>query len=107
MGICEQSLSPYKVEAHCKPECGHKETLPNCPFLTAYKKYLDTVDFDNYLLPEFIRIAEEVRKINNFEDEAEIILLVYEKPDNPCSERGPLIEYFKMHGVTLEEYQKI
>lgn len=106
MGICEQSLSPYKVEAHCETACEHKGTLPNCPFLATYKKYLDTVDFENYLLPEFTRIAEEVRKINNFEGEPEIILLVYEKPDNPCSERGALIEYFKGYGLDLKEYQK-
>lgn len=114
MGICEQSLSPYKVEAHCEPECKHKATLPKyhflapkCHFLANYRKYLDTVDFENYLLPEFTRIAEEVRKINNFEGEPEIILLVYEKPDNPCSERDALIDYFKKHGFELKEYQKV
>lgn len=107
MGICEQSLSPYKVETHCASHCAYKEALSNCPFLTAYKEYLDTIDFENYLLPEFTRIAEEVRKINNFEGEPEIILLVYEKPDNPCSERGVLVDYFKRHRFELNEYQKV
>ena len=68
--------------------------------------YLNTIDFNNYLLPEFERIAEDVRKINNFEGESEIILLVYETPDNPCSERGSLMEYFKAHGIIIEEYKK-
>lgn len=107
IGIEEKSLSPSYIEQFCSHECIHKELLPRCPFLKAYIKYLNTIDFNNYLLPEFERIAEEVRKINNFEGDPEIILLVYEKPDNPCSERGPLIEYFKTHGVILEEYQKI
>lgn len=104
-GIEEKSLSPYYVEQYCCKECLYKKDLPNCPFLTAYRKYLDTVDI-NYLLSEFKRIAEDVKKINNYEDEPEIILLVYETPDNPCSERQPLIDYFGKHGIKLEEYHK-
>jgi hypothetical protein len=80
--------------------------VPHCPFINAYTEHLNTVDFNNYLFPEFERIAEEVRKINNYEGEPEIILLVYETPDNPCSERRPLIDYFKRHGVEVTEYQK-
>jgi hypothetical protein len=57
-------------------------------------------------MAEFKRIAEDVRKINHFEEEPEIILLVYETPDNPCSERIALIDYFKKHGIELEEYKK-
>ena len=67
---------------------------------------MDTVDFDGYLLPEFKRIAEEVKMINNYEGEPEIILLVYETQDNPCSERVALIDYFKKHGIELKEYKK-
>ena len=105
-GIEEKSLSPSYIEQFCSRECGYKELLPHCPFIKAYAGYLNTIDFNNYLLPEFERIAEDVRKINNFEGEPEIILLVYETPDNPCSERGSLVEYFKMHGIIVEEYQK-
>ena len=105
-GIEEKSLSPSYIEQFCSRECGYKELLPYCPFIKAYAEYLNTIDFNNYLLPEFERIAEDVRKINNFEGEPEIILLVYETPDNLCSERGPLMKYFKAHGIIVEEYQK-
>ena len=104
-GIEEKLLSPYYVEQYCSKECQFKKELPCCPFLTAYRKYLDTVDF-NYLMTEFKRIAEDVKKINNYEGEPEIILLVYEIPDNPCSERQPLIDYFASYGIELEEYRK-
>jgi hypothetical protein len=57
-------------------------------------------------MTEFKRIAEEVKKINNYEGEPEIILLVYETPDNPCSERQPLIDYFGKRGIKIEEYVK-
>ena len=57
-------------------------------------------------MTEFKRIAEDVKKINNYEGEPEIILLVYETPSNPCSERQPLIDYFEKHGIKIEEYSK-
>jgi hypothetical protein len=105
-GIEEKSLSPSYIEQFCSHECTYKALVPHCPFINAYTEYLNTVDFNNYLLPEFKRIAEEVRKINNYEGEPEIILLVYETPDNPCSERQPLIDYFNRHGIEVTEYQK-
>ena len=105
IGISEKVLSPIQVEQYCSKECPYKKDLPNCHFLTAYKNYLDTVDI-NYLFSEFKRIAEDVKKINNYEGEPEIILLVYETPDNPCSERQPLIDYFEKHGIKIEEYVK-
>lgn len=104
-GIEEKLLSPYYVEQYCCKDCQHKNSVPNCPFIKDYRKYLDTVDF-NYLMVEFKRIAEDVKKINNYIGEPEIILLVYETPDNPCSERIALIDYFKKHGIELEEYKK-
>ena len=104
-GIEEKSLSPYYVEQYCSKECPYKKDLPNCPFLTTYRNYLDTVNI-NYLLSEFKRIAEDVKKINNYVGEPEIILLVYETPSNPCSERQPLIDYFEKHGIKIEEYSK-
>ena len=104
-GISEKVLSPTLVEQYCCKECTYKKDLPNCPFLTAYRNYLDTVDF-NYLMTEFKRIAEDVKKINNYVGEPEIILLVYETPDNPCSERAALVGYFKKHDIVVEEYKK-
>ena len=104
-GIEEPQLAPLQIEQYCCNDCPHKANVPNCPFLIDYRKYLDTVDF-NYLMTEFNRIAEDVKKINNYECEPEIILLVYETPSNLCSERQPLIDYFEKHGIKIEDYNK-
>ena len=105
-GLYEEKLSPKTIEpVDCQKDCPYKDLVPNCSFLAKYREYLDTVDF-NYLMTEFNEAIEEVKKINNFTDEPEIILLVYEKPDNPCSERVPLIDYFKKHGVEIKEWTK-
>ena len=50
--------------------------------------------------------AEYVQRLLGFLDEPEIMLIVHEAPDNPCSERVPLQEYFKEHGINVEEYEK-
>ena len=107
MGICEPLLSPAKLseDVICQRDCSHKNEVPSCPFLISYRKYLETVDFKK-LIAEFKRIAEDVKKINNYVGEPEIILLVYETPSNPCSERQPLIDYFEKHGIKIEEYSK-
>lgn len=102
-GISEKVLSPIYVEQYCCKYCLYKDRVPNCPFIRDYRKYLDSIDFEGYLMPEFQRIAAEVKQINNYENEPEIILLVYETPDNPCSERAALIDYFKSHNIELSE----
>lgn len=67
---------------------------------------MQKIDFDGYLIPELNRIAEEVRKVTHFVGEPKIVLLVYEKPDNPCSERAGLIRLFKEHGIELREWSE-
>ena len=103
-GIKEDLLSPLTIEEHwCGPNCKYKGELPNCCFLQAYRNYLKTVDFQ-YIFGEFNRVAEDVYKVTNYAGEPEIILLVHEKEDNPCSERIPLQEYFKEHGIILKNW---
>lgn len=86
--------------------CKYQVKFPDCEFLKAYWKHLQKIDFDGYLIPELNRVAEEVRKITHFEGEPKIILMVHEKPDNPCSERASLIRLFKEHGIELKEWSK-
>ena len=64
------------------------------------------IDFNGYLIPELNRIAEEVRKITHYKGEPKIVLLVHEKPDNPCSERLGLVKLFAEHGIELKEWTK-
>ena len=110
IGIKEESFlfSEDEVpEEMCagKP-CPYIDKHPHCQFLEAYWKHLQKIDFNGYLIPELTRIAEDVRKITHYEGEPKIVLLVHEKPDNLCSERGPLIRLFKEHGIKLEEWTK-
>ena len=89
--------------ASCGKNC--KDDPTTCTFMTAYRSQLEQTDF-NSVLDWLGQVANNVKRIEGFEEEPEIILMVYETPDNPCSERQPLIDWFKKHGVNLEEYKK-
>lgn len=105
-GIREESLSCKTIydSAHDCEVCDHTKHA-SCGFLTKYRKYLSTLDF-NLLLAELNRVAEDVRKLTLYTGEPNVILLVHEKEDNPCSERWPLIEFFKQHDVELKNWSK-
>ena len=108
LGIREEQISPLfirKEDCVCQKECQFKDINPNCPFLRAYSNYLNTIDFNSLML-EFERTAEEVRKVTHFKGEAIIVLLVYEAENNPCSERVPLQNLFKKHGIELINLNK-
>lgn len=98
-GVRCKGLSPYKVDSHCKDceERGNGED--SCQFLIDYKAYLDSLDF------QMVKgiIEHEVSKLRK---DCDICLIVHEAVDNPCSERRPLIQWFKEHGVELEEWHK-
>lgn len=78
--------------------------VPNCDysdrFMEDYKKQLDALDFDD-MMRRFDSIAE---RVSPDDPDPEIILLVHEAPDNLISERWPLFDWFKEHGVEAEEY---
>ena len=52
------------------------------------------------------KVADFIQQTEGFQEEPEIILMVYEVPDNPCSERVELLRYFRENGIDIEEWKK-
>lgn len=73
-----------------------------CDFLTRYKIALDQLDFDR-IMKAFQYCADKFQKELGFKEEPIIVLMVYEVPSNPCSERIVLQKYFQEHGVNCQE----
>lgn len=92
---------PYDRECGCGPQCVDRHP-EQCDFLREYKEYLYTLNFQE-VYSELDRIAHKVQEIEGFEEEPIIVLLVYEVPTNPCSERKALQEWFADNGVIVEE----
>lgn len=88
-GLCNGSQ-----EKGCKPD--------SCKFLKTYalqiEKEFDILDF----IQRCAEAARKLQSINSFKDEPIIVLLVYEAPSNPCSERQVLLNYFNKYGIQIE-----
>lgn len=87
----------------CRGPENCKSKPDNCEFLKEYRKQLDSLDFDQLMI-EFNKLIFEFKKANNFNEIPEIILLFHEVPDNPCSERQVVKQYFKDHGLIVSEF---
>lgn len=92
-------ISLYDPEDDC-PQKGTpcKHTPDSCNFLKKYNNHLDTLDFT--------LIIDKLKELNNQYNTQDVCLIVYEKPDNPCSERTGLIRWFKEHNIKLVEWTK-
>lgn len=103
-GLRIEELSPDKnCENLCKGInlCEIRDP-DKCNFIKEYQKQLNSLDF-NFILNKLESIACKFGK--NFKN-IELILIVYETPNNPCSERNSIIEWFKKNGIEIEEFHK-
>lgn len=82
----------------------HKHRNGECAFLREYRKQLDTINFGDFL-KWCEALGNYVQKKEQFEEEPIIVLLVYEAPTNPCSERGPIIDWFAANGMELKQWK--
>ena len=96
-------LSPQECTPGCCP-CNNK-TPGKCKFIQEYMESLRKLNFLE-IKQGLENIAREVQGFMGFAEDPEIVLVVYETPNNPCSERGSLIQWFLENNVNLEEYEK-
>ena len=101
-GVRCPDLSPAKVNDH---SCGEKcnQNVSNCSFLKSYREYIYSLDFKK-VYSYFEDLCKLMKKSRRLRYEPEICLMVHEKPNNPCSERGVLIDWFKDNGVEVQEF---
>ena len=102
--------SEFAPGAICEGLCyGQAECLthnPNsCLFLKAYRYQLDQLDYDN-IIERCEKIANQIKQYENFQEEPIVILLVHEAPNNLCSERKVIQDWFASHGKIVKEWNK-
>ena len=99
--------NPFIPGPICKNDCrGPEHCLSrpeSCVFLKHYRMQLNRLKIKD-VLNNFERIAREVQNDLGFEEEPEIILIVYEVPTNPCSERRVIQEWFRDNGIDIQEW---
>ena len=73
-----------------------------CPLAESYEIALEMIDFSK-MMKGIEDFCIDYCKRNNIKEEPIAVLIVYEAPDNPCSERYSLLKYFNNHGVECKE----
>lgn len=100
-GLRIEELVP---NSSCNSLCRGREKClyepSNCEFLRRYYEQLCQLDFDA-LMKKLEGIAANYCKTFNIVEEPQIVFIVYETPDNPCSERHVIQRYFKEHGILV------
>ena len=76
---------------------------PNCPFLTNYYTQLQSIARERFKYLYEIHLPKAAKQRFNINIDT-LVLIVYEKYDNPCSERVILQRWFREHGTELAEF---
>jgi len=102
-GLRVEMLNPEKCNASgCPCEFQKKGLNGECSFIKSYKKGLREVNFLG-LMNRCNKTIEKIKEKDGTQINS-IVFIVHETPNNPCSERSALIDYFKEHGIDLKEW---
>lgn len=103
-------INPLVPDKHCHGLCSGPDNCidgkdPNtCRFLRAYTDQLQSVNFDHLMNAIKMVCNAATIYIQGVTDLQPIpVIMVHEKPDNPCSERWPIMKWFKANGVDIQE----
>lgn len=103
-GLRIECLNPSKVDCHdCSKDC--KDDPKSCRFITSYHNMLNRLNFDE-VIEQLKSLSDTSKLALNLDRNPDVCLIVHEAPTNLCSERRPLMEYFKEHGIELEEFDE-
>ena len=87
------------------PEVCNTKDPRTCPFLQKYREQLDQLDISN-ILHRISSIGQQVKDIEQFDEDPIVVFIVHEAYNNPCSERWAIQDYFKAHNIKCTEFDK-
>lgn len=89
-------------------DCGSnkcEKNPPNCNFLSNYRKQLDAINFDAFI-QQLEQIAKSLLEKRGIYEEPIVVFMVYEVPQEPCSERVVIQQWLKDNGAEVTEFFK-
>ena len=104
-GLRAPMFAPGPIcEGLCRgPETCDSRNPQTCLFLKAYRYQLDQLDY-NDIIARCKRIGEYIKSLEHFKEEPIFMFLVHEAPQNPCSERRVIQEWFAENGKIVKEW---
>lgn len=104
-GLRYDSLAPgLTCQSCCRGPERCMETPDSCLFLKNYYKQLQGINFAQ-MITDLKNLAYSIKEHEGFQEDPMIVLLVYEKVDNPCSERHSIKRWFKENGIELKDFE--
>ena len=107
-GLRLEILNPdncCSLPAECT-ECQRKGNPETCSFIKDYSNGLHTKVNFSELLEIMNQTAEYIQQLEGFSEEPEIMLIVHEASNEPCSERGSIQQLFLEHGIECTEWKR-
>jgi hypothetical protein len=91
----------HECEGLCNGKCNPRHPT-SCKFLLTYEDQLKKIDMNDFLskLHKLEKRIKEGEKL----DEINFAFIVFEKYDNPCSERAPIQDWIRSQGIQIEEW---
>ena len=87
------------------PETCETMSPRSCLFLKAYRYQLDQLDYNN-IITRSENLGNYIKSLEHFSQEPVIIYLVHEAPNNSCSERRVIQEWFAANGKEVVEWNR-
>lgn len=104
IGLRIPIMNPKSCHADgCPCELLKSNDNPKCKFLTEYREGLDKINFQK-LINSLENLVVNYKLTHKLEQEISVVFIVHESPDNPCSERIAIQDYFKSHGIEITEW---
>lgn len=91
-------------EGLCNGKCNPKHPK-DCKFLSVYQKQLDAIDFEGFM-NSLKKLRDKICADEGYDD-VDFALIVFETPQNNCSERLPLWIWLQMNGIDPKEFNKL
>ena len=107
-GIRANQFAPGPLcsgDCHGREACDFGGGSTKCAFLKKYAEQLAKLDAEK-ILEMFVGVGSYIKSQSGFDGEPAIALLVHEAPDNLCSERRPIQEYFRANGIEVTEWSR-
>jgi len=98
---CPPFKPGHSCDGLCNGKCNPKHP-EDCLFLQNYKAQLDKINI-NSIQESLGNLATKIMYNEGIQD-IDFAFLVYERFDNPCSERVAIQQYFREHGIKCEEW---
>lgn len=93
-----------KCEGLCSGNCLTRHPH-DCSFLQTYYEQLCQIDFHKFIT-QLKHLGDSIKQKENIKSEIDFAFLVYEAPQNICSERQIIQRWIKDHNIDIIEWSK-